>query len=190
MTFERRLLRAISLLALLAGLASLPLNAQTVSPTPSPDSTATSAPTPASAHDAYTFRLTNSPKPSHSAASALLSILPERCGDWSFCGCSLPRRGWAAIERWMQWISSRHWVQGLVFFAAFFIVTTLASSAARCRAHHFERAYGISVSHGVVGWAIRRRRWDWRSFRRADSVALPLDRAPLAAQVLARSAGR
>ncbi len=145
MTFERRLLRAISLLALLAGLASLPLNAQTVSPTPSPDSTATSAPAPASAHDAYTLP---PDKLAKAVALSRIRITLDFAGAvWGlvFLWLLLATRGWAAIERWMQWISSRHWVQGLVFFAAFFIVTTLASLPLDAVAHHFERAYGISV---------------------------------------------
>ena len=48
-------------------------------------------------------------------------------------------------------ISSRRWVQGLAFFAAFFIVTTLAGLPLDGIAHHFERAYGISVE-SWGGW--------------------------------------
>ena len=57
----------------------------------------------------------------------------------------LALRAWAAIERWAQRLSGRRWVQGLVFFAAFFLVTMLAGLPLDATAHHFERAYGISV---------------------------------------------
>lgn len=60
----------------------------------------------------------------------------------------LAARGWAAIERWTQRISGHCWLQGLIFFAAFFICTTVASLPLEGLAHHFERAYGISVE----GW--------------------------------------
>ena len=57
----------------------------------------------------------------------------------------LAARAWVAIERWTQRISGRRWVQGLEFFAAFFLVTALAGLPLDATAHHFERAYGISV---------------------------------------------
>jgi Zn-dependent protease with chaperone function len=57
----------------------------------------------------------------------------------------LSTRGWAAIERWAQRISHRRWLQGLVFFAAFFLVTSLAGLPLDALAHHFGLTYGISV---------------------------------------------
>src|SRR5208283_55285 len=40
------------------------------------------------------------------------------------------------------------WIQGVVFFAAFFAITTLASLPLDWIGHHYSRAYGISVQ----GW--------------------------------------
>jgi len=47
------------------------------------------------------------------------------------------------------------WQQGLLFFAAFFIVTTLAGLPIDVYGHHVSRAYGISVQVGAAGWATR-----------------------------------
>ena len=60
----------------------------------------------------------------------------------------LAARGWAGLESWAQRISSRRWVQGLVFFAAFLVITGLAGLPLDWIGHHYERAYGISVQ----GW--------------------------------------
>jgi STE24 endopeptidase len=57
----------------------------------------------------------------------------------------------AAIENWAQRIAKRRWMQGAIFFTAFFIITALASLPLDVIGEHYERAYGISVQ-SWAGW--------------------------------------
>jgi STE24 endopeptidase len=52
------------------------------------------------------------------------------------------------LEDWAKSISGRRWIQGLLFFAAFLIVTTLASLPLAWFSQHVEKSYDISVQ----GW--------------------------------------
>ena len=54
----------------------------------------------------------------------------------------------ARLETWAQSISTRRWIQGLLFFAAFLIITTLASLPLAWFSQHVEKSYDISVQ----GW--------------------------------------
>lgn len=60
----------------------------------------------------------------------------------------LATRAAAALEAWAQRIFARHWLQGLLFFAVFLVITTLASLPLDVFGHHVSRAYGISIQ----GW--------------------------------------
>jgi len=75
-------------------------------------------------------------------------------------------RTFAGIEAWAGRVSGRRrspvradserlphprWLQGLLFFAVFFIVTTLAGLPIDALGHHFSREYGISLQ-GWGGW--------------------------------------
>ena len=60
----------------------------------------------------------------------------------------LATRASAALEAWTQRIFSRHWLQGLLFFAVFLVIINLADLPLEMYGHHVGRAYGISVS----GW--------------------------------------
>jgi Zn-dependent protease with chaperone function len=56
---------------------------------------------------------------------------------------------WAAgLAAWTERLLRRRWMQGLVFFAAFFVVTTLAGLPLDAIGHAVSRHYGISVQ----GW--------------------------------------
>jgi Zn-dependent protease with chaperone function len=56
---------------------------------------------------------------------------------------------WAAgLASWAERLLRRHWMQGLLFFAAFLVVTTLASLPLDAIGHAASRHYGISVQ----GW--------------------------------------
>ncbi len=55
---------------------------------------------------------------------------------------------WSGIERWAQRISSRRWIQGLVFFSIYLVVSAIATFPLGWLVQHNERAYGISVQ----GW--------------------------------------
>ena len=58
----------------------------------------------------------------------------------------------AGLDGWTQRQSHHRWVQGLLFFAVFLIVTTLAGLPLDVFGHHVSRSYGISVQ-GWGGWA-------------------------------------
>jgi Zn-dependent protease with chaperone function len=145
MKIGRRWLLAMCPVALVAGLASLPLQAQTAAPSPAPAAIATAAPAQSAPQQAYTL------PPEKLAKAIALSRIRVTLGIagafWGivFLGLLLSLRAWVAIERWTERLSGRRWVQGLGFFAAFFLVTTLAGLPLDAIAHHFERAYGISV---------------------------------------------
>jgi Zn-dependent protease with chaperone function len=61
----------------------------------------------------------------------------------------LATRASARCEAWLQRLTPRRWLQGLLFFALYFIVTTAAALPLGLIGHHFERSYQISVQ----GWA-------------------------------------
>jgi len=60
----------------------------------------------------------------------------------------LSTRSAARLETWAKSIADRRWIQGLVFFAVFFIITTLANLPLDWFSQHVERSYDISVQ----GW--------------------------------------
>jgi Zn-dependent protease with chaperone function len=63
----------------------------------------------------------------------------------------LATRAATGIEAWTRRIFARRWLQGLLFFAVFVIVTTLASLPLDVYGEHVSRAYGISVQ-SWGGW--------------------------------------
>ena len=60
----------------------------------------------------------------------------------------LASRNAARLEHWTQGVASRRWGQGLLFFAAFLVITTLAGLPIDMIGHTVSRHYGISVQ----GW--------------------------------------
>jgi len=148
MTIGRRWLLTLCPVALVAGFAFLPLKAQNPTSPAVPPSTTFAASARATSHQAYTL------PPDKLAKAIALSHIRITLGIagaiWSivFLWLLLATRVLAATERWAQRISSRRWMQGLIFFAVFFAIDRLASLPLDGIAHHFERAYGISVQ----GW--------------------------------------
>ena len=65
----------------------------------------------------------------------------------------LASRAAAGFEAWTQRISRHRWLQGLLFFAVFMVITTLASLPLDVYAHDISRAYGISVQ-GWGSWLV------------------------------------
>jgi STE24 endopeptidase len=61
----------------------------------------------------------------------------------------LATRAAAGLSTWTQRVVSNRWLQGLLFFGAFFLITTLASLPLDAIGHTVSRHYGISVQ----GWA-------------------------------------
>ena len=84
------------------------------------------------------------------ALSRIRNILDIAGSLWGlvFLWLLLATRAAAGLEAWARRISRHRWVQGLLFFAAFLIITTLASLPFDIIGHHFGRSYGISVQ----GW--------------------------------------
>jgi Zn-dependent protease with chaperone function len=152
---------------LLAGIISLPLAAQggasTAVPKPatatqaSPASAAANAPAPANPQQAYTLPPDKLAKAI--ALNRIRNILSFVDSIWGivFLWLLLATRGWSGLEAWAQRISGRRWVQGLVFFAAFFIISAVAGLPLDWLSHHYERAYGISVQ----GWGS----WFWDAIK-------------------------
>jgi Zn-dependent protease with chaperone function len=65
----------------------------------------------------------------------------------------LATRAASGLESLVQRISHRRWLQGLLFFGAFLMITTVADLPLEIYAHHVSRSYGISVE-GWAGWLI------------------------------------
>jgi Zn-dependent protease with chaperone function len=138
----------MSLVALLFGLAPIPLAAQPAASPAAPVPSVSAAPSQAVPQQAYTLPPDKLAK--SIAISRIRNILNLAGSLWgiAFLWLLLAFGAWAGIERWTQGISNRRWVQGLVFFAAFFVITTLASLPLDWIGHHYEHSYGISVQ----GW--------------------------------------
>jgi Zn-dependent protease with chaperone function len=132
---------------MLASVAPLPLTAQAGGPPQTPDAAA-AAPTPANPEQAYALAPDKLAKAVE--LSRIRNILNISGSIWgiAFVWILLAAGGWAGLERLAQKISARRWIQGLVFFAAYFIILTLASLPLDFLGQHFERSYGISVQ----GW--------------------------------------
>ena len=60
----------------------------------------------------------------------------------------LATRAAAGLAAWTERLLRRSWMQGLLFFAAFFVITTLASLPLDAIGHQVSRHFGISVQ----GW--------------------------------------
>ena len=70
---------------------------------------------------------------------------------WSlvFLWWLLASRAVARLEGWARRIASRRWIQGLLFFVAFIVITAAADLPLDAIGHSVSRHYGISVQ----GWA-------------------------------------
>jgi STE24 endopeptidase len=160
MNFRRGWLLAVCGMVLLAGEAAAQSGGGTAQTgtTPTP-ATATQAPatqTPVaapSAQDAYSLAPDKLAKAI--ALNRIRNILNIAGSVWGlvFLWLLLATRAWAGMESWVERISSRRWVQGLAFFAAFFVISTLAGLPLDWLSQHYERAYEISVQ----GWGS----WSW-----------------------------
>jgi Zn-dependent protease with chaperone function len=148
MTFASRTLLTLSLAILLAGLAPRICAAQ-AAPSPSAAPTAQSQP----AAQAYSLPADKLAKAI--ALSRIRNILDIAGSIWGlvFLWLLLATRVAAALANWIERLLSRRWMQGLLFFAAFLIISTLAGLPFDILGHHFSRSYGISVQ-GWGGWTV------------------------------------
>ncbi len=147
MIFARRGLFALYLALLLASLGVRWCDAETA-PASNPAPTAIAHPASAQSYNLPPDKLAKA-----IALSRIRNMLDIAGSLWGIAvlWLLLATRGAAGLEGWAQKISGSRWIQGVVFFAAFLITTTLASLPLDWIGHHYERAYGISVQ-GWDGW--------------------------------------
>jgi Zn-dependent protease with chaperone function len=145
MTFVRRTLLLFCSAILLAVMVPMALPAQ-----PAP-ATAPSAGASANPQQAYTLPPDKLAKAI--AISRIRNILDIAGSLWGLAvlWLLLATRAFAGIEALVGRVFQRRWMQGLLFFAAFFIITTLAGLPIDVYGHHVSRSYGISVQ-GWGGW--------------------------------------
>ena len=106
------------------------------------------APAPASPRNAYA--LSPDKLARAIAISRIRNIMDIVGGLWGIAvlWLLLASRTAARLEAWAQRTAGRRWIQGLIFFAAFFVITTLASLPLDCFSQYMEKSYDISVQ----GW--------------------------------------
>jgi STE24 endopeptidase len=145
MTFRRRWLLALCPVVLIAGLVSFLSATQTAASPAAPASTASATPAQAAPRQAYTLPPDKLAKAI--ALGRIRNILDLAGSIWgiAFLWLLLACRAWQGIEKWAQRISRRRWVQGLIFFAVYIVITALAGAVIDTIGHHYERAYGISI---------------------------------------------
>lgn len=124
------------------------LQAQAAPPTPPSANAEQATPPPPAPEQAYTL-------PPGKLAQAItlnkIRLTLEILGTlWSLAvlWILLASRAAAALDAWTQRVLPYRWLQGLLFFAVFFIITTLASLPLDALGHAASRHYGISVQ----GW--------------------------------------
>ncbi|MGD0890086.1 MAG: M48 family metallopeptidase [Terracidiphilus sp.] len=149
MTFVRRTLLVFCSVLVLGGLVPTDCRAQT-GPASAQDSVVTSN---ASAGTQQAYTLPPEKMAKAIALSRIRNILDIAGTIWRLLvlWMLLATRAIAAIEAWVERVLRQRWQQGLLFFALFFVITTLAGLPIDTAGHHFSRAYGISVQ-GWGGW--------------------------------------
>ncbi len=137
-----------AILAASALLVCAPRSAHAQAASAKPTTAQASAPQPAPPQQAYT--LPPEKLAQAIALSRIRDILAIAGSLWGifFFWLLLATRAASGFESWVGRISRRRWLQGLIFFAAFIVVITLAGLPFDLLGEHFSRAYGISVQ----GW--------------------------------------
>ena len=143
MQFPRFSLIAICCSTLLAGLIFCISQASSARAQARPAAQAALA--PAMSPNAYTLAPDKLAKAI--AISRIRNIMDFVGGLWGIVllWLLLATRASARLEAWAQGASSRRWIQGLVFFAALFVIASLASLPLDWLSQHVERSYEISV---------------------------------------------
>ncbi len=138
MTFTRIALLTLSFTILLTCVAPRIVPAQTTQP----------ATVIAKSQTAYT--LSSGKLAKAIALSRIRNIMDIVGGLWGLAvlWLLLSTRAAARLEAWAQSISAHRWLQGLAFFAAFLLITALATLPLAWFSQHAERTYDISVQ----GW--------------------------------------
>jgi STE24 endopeptidase len=113
-----------------------------------PQPAGASAPAPANSQNAYSLPPDKLAKAI--AISRIRNIMDIVGGLWGLAvlWLLLSTRSATRIEAWAQRTSNRRWIQGILFFGAFIVITTLASMPLDWFSQHVEKRFGISVQ----GW--------------------------------------
>ncbi len=145
MTFARCSLLALCFTILLACVAPRIMNVPQVHAQP-----AATQPAPAAANPQPAYSLPADKLAKAIALSRIRNIMDIVGGLWGLAvlWLLLSTRAAAGLEAWAERTSARRWIQGLVFFAAFLLITALASMPLDWFTQHEDRSYGISVQ----GW--------------------------------------
>ena len=153
MTFVRPSLLTVCFTVLLACVAPRIVPGPRVAPRiviaqTAPQQAGSVAPAPANPQNAYTLPPDKLAKAI--AISRIRNIMDIVGGLWGLVvlWLLLSTRIAARLEAWAQRTSARHWIQGILFFAAFIVITSLASMPLDWFSQHVEKHFGISVQ----GW--------------------------------------
>jgi STE24 endopeptidase len=150
MTFVRPSLLTVCFTVLLACVAPRIVPGPRVAPRiviaqTAPQQAGSVAPAPANPQNAYTLPPDKLAKAI--AISRIRNILDIVGGLWGLAvlWLLLSTRSAARIEAWARRTSARRWIQGLVFFAAYLVIATLASEPLSWFSQNAEKQFGISV---------------------------------------------
>jgi STE24 endopeptidase len=148
MIFRRKLFTCWCVVLLFGLFTARPAAAQA---SPTAPAATQAQPTPASPQtqqEAYTLPPDKLAKAI--ALSRIRNILAISGSIWGivFLWLLLATRAWSGIEAWAGRRTRRRWLQGVLFFFAFFILTGLAGLPFDWYGEQVSRAYGISVQ----GW--------------------------------------
>jgi Zn-dependent protease with chaperone function len=149
MTFARRALPTLCLALLLTGLTPRLCSGQPAPAQPAPASAA--VPAQHASSQAYNLppdKLAKAITLSH--ISLALEIVSSLWG-LGFLWLLLSLRWAAGLAAWAERLLRRRWMQGVLFFAAFLVISTLADLPLDLVGHAVSRHYGISVQ-GWFGW--------------------------------------
>jgi Zn-dependent protease with chaperone function len=157
MSFARRLLFMICFTSLLAAVAPRlgPGLRAATQPAPVQSGPAQTAPQPAIAQpNSQAYTLPPDKLVKAIALNRIRNILGLVDSLWGLAvlWLLLALGAAAGLDAWTQRLSRHCWAQGLLFFAAFLVITALASLPLDVFGHHISRSYGISVQ-GWGSWA-------------------------------------
>lgn len=146
---------AVAAMLLFAGLAGV-ANAQAPAPATPEPANQTQQAQPAQRQSAETAPAYTLPPDKLAKAVALnkIRLTLEIAGSlWGLVvlWLLLATRAAAGLERWAERVVRRRWVQGLIFFAIFFVIVTLAGLPLDAIGNAASRHYGISVQ-SWAGW--------------------------------------
>jgi Zn-dependent protease with chaperone function len=149
MTFARQTLLTLCLALLLAGLTPSLCSGQPAPAQPATASTATPAqPASTQAYNLSPDKLAKAIDLSHIRLA--LEIVGSLWG-LAFLWLLLSLRWAAGLAAWAERLLRRRWMQGLLFFAVYMVISTLADLPLSAIGHAVSRHYGISVQ-GWAGW--------------------------------------